>query len=173
MLKYRGLAICSGARNECLKRSRGGEEVKFFVHSLSDKRNGEIKLYGFLENSDLKAFQLLLSLPEIGASRAIGILERISGEEFLNGFKKGKKELLTAVGVPKKSLLGLKAGQEEKVDILVGVVEEAVGALVNLGFSDTTTVKRVVTELWVQNKELNVRELVTKALKEGHEKLRK
>ena len=57
-----------------------GEIVK--VHTHYHVREDDISIYGFLNNEELKMFELLLSVSGIGAKSAITMLSSISPSEF-------------------------------------------------------------------------------------------
>ena len=63
-----------------LKIGEIGDQVK--VHTHYHVREDDISLYGFLNNDELKMFELLLSVSGIGAKSAITMLSNIAPSEF-------------------------------------------------------------------------------------------
>ncbi len=134
-----------------------GEQVTLFTAMAV--REDDISLYGFGDRETLAMFRLLQTVSGVGAKAALAILSALSVSELkkaiifedvkticrANGI--GKKiaqrvvlELREKVGVPDE----LPAGTAESVSAPDGARDEAVAALVALGFSRSEALASVV-----------------------------
>ncbi len=85
-----------------LKIGEIGDQVK--VHTHYHVREDDISLYGFLNNDELKMFELLLSVSGIGAKSAITMLSNIAPSEFAMSIITNDLSKLTKVpGIGPKS----------------------------------------------------------------------
>lgn len=131
-----------------LKKCKIGEEKKFFVFLY--KREDILNLYGFLDEKELKLFEILESISGIGPKAALslsvfGSLENLKKalekEDFYRkikgvGRKKIQKIILEISGKIKE--VSLKEKERKK--------DEAIEALVSLGFSRSLS-KQVLSEV--------------------------
>lgn len=106
-------------------------------------REDALDLYGFVDESELRFFELLLSVSGIGPKSALGILDIASVETLRSAILAGNASYLTNVsGIGKKTaekiVLELKdkvkAGDEKSAGMLRGD-QEALEAMRALGYS--------------------------------------
>jgi len=129
-------------------------------------REDHIHLYGFLEESERSWFKLLTTVQGVGAKVALGILSVLSGDELLHAIAAADKATITrAPGVGPKLAVRLLTELKDKVATIAlgptamagpapesggamggglsGIVQEAVSALVNLGYSASDALSAV------------------------------
>jgi Holliday junction DNA helicase RuvA len=119
-----------------------GSSVKVYTHL--HVREDALELYGFLDESELSFFELLIGISGIGPKSAIGILGVEKVEKLKAAISEGKIELLTkASGIGKKTaeriILELRSKLiQEGSEKIVGIMEsdhDIVEALHNLGYT--------------------------------------
>ena len=153
---------------ESLSQLPMGEKVK--IHTYFQVREDAMQLYGFLKKDDLQMFKLLLGVNGVGPKAAMGVLSGITADELLFAvLSDDVKTLSKAPGIGKKTaqklILELKdklkledafelklAHEQEKAEVSGDVSDgrqEAVAALVALGYSSTDALRAVrkVTEV--------------------------
>lgn len=153
---------------EGLSQLHMGEEVK--IHTYFQVREDAMQLYGFLKKDDLQMFKLLLGVNGVGPKAAMGVLSGITSDELRFAvLSDDVKTLSKAPGIGKKTaqklILELKdklkledafelklAHEQEKAEVSGDVSDgrqEAVAALVALGYSSTDALRAVrkVTEV--------------------------
>ncbi len=153
---------------EGLSQLHMGEEVK--IHTYFQVREDAMQLYGFLKKDDLQMFKLLLGVNGVGPKAAMGVLSGITADELRFAvLSDDVKTLSKAPGIGKKTaqklILELKdklkledafelkfAHEQEKTEASGDVSDgrqEAVAALVALGYSSTDALRAVrkVTEV--------------------------
>ncbi|MGB8308321.1 MAG: Holliday junction branch migration protein RuvA [Methanoregula sp.] len=112
-------------------------------------REDAITLYGFVYESELELFTVLIGVSGIGPQIALNILSQISLEDFVIAILSGdEKSLVKISGIGSKSAQRLilelrdkiKKVQSTMTPLLVGkpesVTRDAASALVSLGFSE-------------------------------------
>lgn len=153
---------------EGLSQLHMGEEVK--IHTYFQVREDAMQLYGFLKKDDLQMFKLLLGVNGVGPKAAMGVLSGITADELRFAvLSDDVKTLSKAPGIGKKTaqklILELKdklkledafelklAHEQEKAAASGDAADgrqEAVAALVALGYSSTDALRAVrkVTEV--------------------------
>ena len=139
-----------------------GSTAKMYVH-LAVREDAQT-LYGFPEESLRDLFRLLLKVRGVGPSMALAVLSGLSREEFLQAvLREDAKTLQGIKGVGKKTaeqiLLDLKdkaqslAGAASDPDLIprasagtspaAGNVEDAIGALMSIGYTEKEAKSRV------------------------------
>ena len=140
-----------------------GEEVK--IHTYFNVREDAMQLYGFRSKDDLQMFKLLLGVNGVGPKAAVGVLAGITADELRFAILSDDvKTLSKAPGIGKKTaqklILELKdkmkledafelklAHEQEKAVAGLGEIsdgrQEAVAALVALGYSSTDALRAV------------------------------
>ena len=149
-----------------------GKEVKIYTHL--NVREDAMQLYGFLNLDELKTFRLLLGVNGIGPKAALGILSGLTTDELRFAvLSDDVKTISKAPGIGKKTAQKLILELKDKikteevtqgVDIQEGFediipnnansVEEALGALLALGYSEKeaeNTLKKVNKHESVEN----------------------
>ena len=153
---------------ESLSQLPMGEKVK--IHTYFQVREDAMQLYGFLKKDDLQMFKLLLGVNGVGPKAAMGVLSGITADELrFSVLSDDVKTLSKAPGIGKKTaqklILELKdklkledafelkfVHEQEKAEASGDVSDgrqEAVAALVALGYSSTDALRAVrkVTEV--------------------------
>lgn len=118
------------------------EKIKFYTY-LHVREDAHI-LYGFLNQSDLEMFKLLISVTRVGPQIAMNILSQIKIEELAAAIIHEDEKVLTRIsGVgaknAKRLILELKDKMTKKMEGFAlpttsNVNYDAVSALVSLGF---------------------------------------
>ena len=153
---------------EGLSQLHMGEEVK--IHTYFQVREDAMQLYGFLKKDDLQMFKLLLGVNGVGPKAAMGVLSGITADELRFAvLSDDVKTLSKAPGIGKKTAqklilelkhklkledaFELKLAHEQEKAVASGDAsdgrQEAVAALVALGYSSTDALRAVrkVTEV--------------------------
>ena len=163
---------------------QGKKEVRLFIHEAlsAGGRDDSFTLYGFATKKERELYRLLITVSGVGANTARMILSSLSASELGNAIASGNDKLLKSV-----KGIGLKTAQRIIVDLKdkvlslgitqemsatgVGqpiaespVKEEAVSALVMLGFSPAPSAK-VVDQVMKDNPGIEVQQVVKLALK--------
>ncbi len=136
-----------------------GQDIKIYTYMYV--REDQLTLYGFLTRDDLEIFKVLIGVSGIGPKGALGLLSRISPNEFRFAVMSGdSKTIAKAPGIgPKtaqkliielKDKLKLEDMFEEKseadADVSHGgssAEKETIMALVALGYSETEAFRAV------------------------------
>ena len=160
-----------------------GDEV--FLYIYTSVREDAITLYGFAKAEDKELFLLLNTVSGVGPKLALGILSGISASDLCEALSRKNLGRLTALsGVGKKTAermcveLGDKVGRfytavagelyaPDESMIEGDTVQDALSALVNLGYPQTTAwkaLRRVQQRQQVE--EMKVEELIRAALRE-------
>lgn len=163
---------------------QGKKEVKLFIHEAlsTGGRDDSYTLYGFATKKERELYRLLITVSGVGANTARMILSSLSASELGNAIASGNDKLLKSVkGIGLKTAQRIIVDLEDKVLSLgitqemsatgVGqpivespVKEEAVSALVMLGFSPAPSAK-VVDQVMKDNPGIEVQQVVKLALK--------
>ena len=163
---------------------QGKKDVRLFIHEAlsAGGRDDSFTLYGFATKKERELYRLLITVSGVGANTARMILSSLSASELGNAIASGNDKLLKSV-----KGIGLKTDQRIIVDLKdkvlslgitqemsatgVGqpiaespVKEEAVSALVMLGFSPAPSAK-VVDQVMKDNPGIEVQQVVKLALK--------
>ena len=160
-----------------------GQEIKIYTYTYV--REDIMQLYGFLTRDDLNVFKLLIGVSGIGPKGALAILSVMTPDDLRFAvLGEDDKTIAKAPGIGKKSAQRLIIELKDKMDLneafalkteheaekqTVGstkstIKNEAVQALVALGYSSTEAMKAVknveITE------EITVEEVLKAALKQ-------
>ena len=163
---------------------QGKKDVRLFIHEAlsAGGRDDSFTLYGFATKKERELYRLLITVSGVGANTARMILSSLSASELGHAIASGNDKLLKSV-----KGIGLKTAQRIIVDLKdkvlslgitqemsatgVGqpiveshVKEEAVSALVMLGFSPAPSAK-VVDQVIKDNPGIEVQQVVKLALK--------
>ncbi|MCZ7402506.1 MAG: Holliday junction branch migration protein RuvA [Candidatus Methanoperedens sp.] len=120
-----------------------GRKEKVKLHTYLHVREDALILYGFLEQSQLEMFKLLISVTRVGPAIAMNILSQIKIEELAAAIIHEDEKVLTHIsGVgaknAKRLILELKDKMKKKMEGVTLAVSsvnyDAVSALVSLGF---------------------------------------
>lgn len=151
----------------------GQKSAKLFIHEAI--REDAYQLYGFVEKRERELFLLLISVSGIGAGTARMILSAMSPSELESVIASGNSDMLKTV-----KGIGLKTAQRVIIDlkdkIKLGasdlaspivdskITEEAVAALVMLGFPQAASLK-VVSKILKDKPNSTIEEVLKLALK--------
>jgi len=140
-------------------------------------REDSLTLYGFSAEDERKLFNLLISVSGIGPKSGIGILSGTKQDEFRNAILTGDTAFLKKLpGVGKKTAERLIVELKDKFDGQVistsvvsnisNVTEDAILALISLGYKQASATKLVNQALKSSNNEIEKsEELIKLALK--------
>jgi Holliday junction DNA helicase RuvA len=123
-----------------------GEPVALEIHT--HVREDAILLYGFLDRTEKRMFELLLDVSGIGPRLATGVLSGIPARELIDALAESDVGRLVAIpGVGRKTAERMTVELKDRVAVLrngrgearggaavAGPEREAVSALVNLGY---------------------------------------
>ena len=163
---YTGLQVIQGKDALC----------KLFLHHVV--REDAQLFYGFSDRQERSLFRLLISVSGVGAGTARMILSSLSGDELQKAIATGNAHVLKNV-----KGIGLKTAQRIIVDLKdkIGQVasrddhflttsttsrEEALSALVNLGFTKAS-VEKALDKITTTKPTASVEEMIKEALKFG------
>ena len=150
------------------------EPVKLFTHMAV--REDAITLYGFMHQSELEMFRILISVSGIGPQIAMNLLSQIGIEDFAIAILNEDEKALTKIsGIGTKSakrlILELRDKMKKVSQTIVysdtsrisPVVHDAVCALVSLGFAEKES-RDAVNAATLVLKSPAVQELIKAAL---------
>ncbi len=162
-----------------------GEAVKIFTYT--SVREDAFELYGFLSRDELGFFKLLITVSGIGPKGALSILSVMSPDDLRFAIMAGDaKTLSKAPGVGKKTAERMVLELKDKIsneDIVSGHAvgsisgiasgdddgasrEDAVSALVALGYSSTDSMRAVRNVIKANGSDLDTEAILKLALKE-------
>ncbi|MCT4616014.1 MAG: Holliday junction branch migration protein RuvA [Marinifilaceae bacterium] len=151
------------------------EQVKLFIHQVI--REDANLLFGFSESSEREIFRFLISVSGVGANTGRMMLSSMSPDEIKTCILTDNSKALTSIkGIGAKTAQRIiielkdKIGKDNPdVEISVSqnnnVKEEALSALVMLGFAKNTVIK-ALNKLHGANPNIQVEELIKLALKQ-------
>ncbi|HET6243215.1 MAG: Holliday junction branch migration protein RuvA [Bacteroidetes bacterium] len=154
-----------------------GNRVKLFAHLHIVAREGTPILYGFADNEERNLFKNLISVSGIGPGTARMVLSSLNPREIIQAISNGDVTLLQRVkGVSLKSAQRLIVDLKDKLSkesLLQGIEltqtnntrNEALSALVMLGFGKLAAEKAVDKAIKNSEHELLVEQLIKDALK--------
>ncbi len=150
------------------------ESVKLFTHM--SVREDAITLFGFMHQSELEMFRILIGVSGIGPQTALNLLSQIGIEEFVMAILNENEKALTRIsGIGAKSakrlILELRDKMKKVSQTMVSgytgsvapAVHDAVSALVSLGFAEKES-RDAVNDAALALKSPTVQELIKAAL---------
>jgi Holliday junction DNA helicase RuvA len=150
------------------------EPVKIFTYMVV--REDAITLYGFMHQSELEMFRILIGVSGIGPQIATNLLSQIGIEDFVMAILNEDEKALTRIsGIGTKSakrlILELRDKMKKVSETIVAgdigraspVVHDAVSALVSLGFAEKES-RDAVNAASLVMKTPTVQELIKTAL---------
>ena len=155
--------------------SSGREEVLLYVHQIV--REDALLLYGFYSREERSLFRSLISVSGIGANTANVMLSSLSVDEIVGAILTENVSVIKSIkGIGIKTAqrviieLKDKVGKEnaslETISFTASAVkDEAIAALIALGFSKSVVMK-VVDHILMKNQQVTVEELIKLALKQ-------
>jgi Holliday junction DNA helicase RuvA len=150
------------------------EPVKLFTHMVV--REDAITLFGFMHQSELEMFGILIGVSGIGPQTALNLLSQIGIEEFAMAIINEDEKALTRIsGIGAKSAKRLILELRDKMKKVsqtmlpgdlhrtVPAVHDAVSALISLGFAEKES-REAVNDAALALKSPTVQELIKAAL---------
>ncbi len=153
----------------------GHKSAQLFLHQVI--RDDAHLLFGFKELKERDVFRLLISVSGVGANTARVMLSSLTSEEIKKAiFSNNSKTLQDVKGIGAKTAQRIiielkdKIGKEDEMGEIVlpqnnTIREEALSALVMLGFAKNTVAK-VLDKVIKANAPASVEELIKVALKQ-------
>lgn len=156
-----------------------GEWVK--LHTYQVFREDFQGLYGFTSTSELELFKLLISVSGIGPKVALSVLSSGPSDELISAIANGNLKWLTSLpGVGKKMAERLVVELKDKlvklhlldstaalIPSVLPVHEDAVAALIALGFSRSQAEKNVATITKDSDKNISTETIIRLALRQN------
>ena len=157
-----------------------GQTITLHVHT--NVKQDAINLFGFYTVQERDLFQLMISVSGIGPKMSMNILSGISARELLNAISSGNVgKLVNIPGVSKKMaerlILELKEkvikkmmleempAADDKHQASEIIIEDALSALVNLGYKSSVAKDALDKALRASEEELGMDQLLKKTLK--------
>jgi Holliday junction DNA helicase RuvA len=152
----------------------GQNPCQLFIHQIV--REDAHILYGFIKREEREVFRQLISVSGVGANTARLILSSLGPREIEEAINQGDVAILQAVkGIGAKSAQRIIVDLKGKISTATEMDhlfpresntlrDQALSALVNLGFS-RKTVEKVLDQVIRGDDELSVEELIKEALK--------
>ncbi len=122
-------------------------------------------LYGFKTREERDLFEKLISVSGIGIKHAFSLIKHLSAEKIVQAIEDKDISLLSsAPGIGKKTAQRLIFELQGKIDFYENeLIEDAVDALVQLGFDKKESIK-AVREVIKKEKLTSVQEIIKKSL---------
>lgn len=150
-------------------------ECKLYIHQVI--REDANMLFGFYNEKEREIFRLLISVSGVGANTARMMLSSLTGEELEQAILRENVAVLKAIkGIGAKTAQRIIVDLKDKIgksvsggEIFISasntIVEEALSALIALGFARNSS-QKVVSAIVKKESGLTVEQLIKKALKQ-------
>lgn len=153
-----------------------GQTVSLKVHTRV--REDELKLFGFLTEEEQTIFQKLITINKVGPKLALGILSGMSPADFLSTIMNNDSARLSTIpGVGKKTAERLTLELKDKLADMAlemnhqpdsapaqGFYDDALSALVNLGYKKPEAEKALKTIYNQNGKDAGLEDLIKESL---------
>ena len=153
-----------------------GESVRLCIHTRV--REDELKLFGFLTEEEQAIFEKLITINKVGPKLALGILSGMSPADLLTAIMNNDAARLSTIpGVGKKTAERLTLEMKDKLSDLTfemehqldseapeGFYEDALSALVNLGYKKPQAEKSLKSAYNKIGKGSSLEELIKESL---------
>ncbi len=153
-----------------------GESVTLHIHTRV--REDELKLFGFLTEEEQTIFEKLITINKVGPKLALGILSGMSPENLLTAIMNNDAARLSSIpGVGKKTAERLTLEMKDKLSDLTfemahqqdtevpeGPYEDALSALVNLGYKKPQAEKSLKSAYNMIGKDGSLEDLIKESL---------
>lgn len=151
------------------------EIAKLFIYFYL--RENMSLLYGFGTNKEKETFEILISVRGVGPRLAINVLSELSVEEFKSAIIKNDLETLIGIpGIGKKMVQRILLELKEKVLLITGeeievsdrkeLIDDAILALVSLGYTQNSSTSAVKKVLESTKEEVSLEILIKQAIRE-------
>lgn len=177
VLETAGIGYCIHIALPTFSLLSGNKEAKLYVYEVI--REDAHLLFGFVNQAERQLFLLLISVSGIGANTARMIMSSYSAQEIQEMIATGNVTALNAIkGIGSKTaqriivdlkdkimkVAGIDAGTALKISAGSEVKEEAVSALIMLGFASAAS-QKAVDQILKNDPTLKVEQLIKLALK--------
>lgn len=177
VLETAGIGYCIHIALPTFSALTGNSEAKLYVYEVI--REDAHLLFGFMNKAERQLFLLLISVSGIGANTARMIMSSYSAQEIQEMIATGNVTALNAIkGIGTKTaqriivdlkdkimkVAGIDAGSALRISAGNEVKEEAVSALVMLGFASAAS-QKAVDQILKSEPTLRVEQLIKLALK--------
>ena len=153
-----------------------GESVRLHIHTRV--REDELKLFGFLTEEEQAIFEKLITINKVGPKLALGILSGMSPADLLTAVMSNDAARLSTIpGVGKKTAERLTLEMKDKLSDLTfemenqkdteapeGPYEDALSALVNLGYKKPQAEKSLKSAYNKIGKDSSLEDLIKESL---------
>jgi len=153
-----------------------GDSVTLHIHTRV--REDELKLFGFLTEEEQTIFEKLITINKVGPKLALGILSGMSPANLLTAVMSNDAARLSAIpGVGKKTAERLTLEMKDKLSDLAfemehqpdteslgGSYEDALSALVNLGYKKPQAEKSLKSAYNKMGKDSSLEDLIKESL---------
>ena len=153
-----------------------GQTVSLKIHTRV--REDELKLFGFLTEQEQTIFQKLITINKVGPRLALGILSGMSPADFISAVMNNDAARLSTIpGVGKKTAERLTLEMKDKLADLAlemqhhpeatqkqGIYDDALSALINLGYKKSEAEKALKTIYNQNGKDANLEDLIKESL---------
>ena len=153
-----------------------GDRVSLRIHT--HLREEALKLYGFLQEEELVLFEKLIGISKVGPKLALAILSGMSAQELVAAVMNRDIEKLNGIpGVGRKTAERLTLEMKDKLSDMEiqtaapqttsgcsGVVEDALSALINLGYKKPQAEKALASLTRNNGKEMSLESLIKESL---------
>jgi holliday junction DNA helicase RuvA len=153
-----------------------GESVSLRIHTRV--REDDLKLFGFLTEEEQTVFEKLITINKVGPKLALGILSDMSIADLLTAVMNKDAARLSAIpGVGKKTAERLALEMKDKLaDLAVdmehqpdadhqdGFYEDALSALINLGYKKPQAEKALTSAYYKNGKDSSLEDLIKESL---------
>ncbi|MBN2406214.1 MAG: Holliday junction branch migration protein RuvA [Elusimicrobia bacterium] len=150
------------------------EEVMLYTyHYVREDRE---ELYGFSSQGEKGLFTMLIGVSSIGPGKAVSILSQISPDEFINAVRSENISLIASIkGLGRKTAERVVMDLKDRLADMIlprdvsGAerrrVDEAMGALVSLGFRENIAREMISSAMKQIKKTDSTQDIIKKALK--------
>ena len=153
-----------------------GESVTLHIHTRV--REDELKLFGFLTEEEQTIFEKLITINKVGPKLALGILSGMSPENLLTAIMNNDAARLSSIpGVGKKTAerltlemkdklsdLKFEMAHQQDTEVPEGPYEDALSALVNLGYKKPQAEKSLKSAYNKIGKDSSLEDLIKESL---------
>lgn len=153
-----------------------GESISLRIHTRV--REDDLKLFGFLTEEEQAIFEKLITINKVGPKLALGILSGMSPADLLSAVMSNDAARLSSIpGVGKKTAERLALEMKDKLADLAldmehqpdvgspdGFYEDALSALVNLGYKKPQAEKALQSAYNENGKESSLEDLIKESL---------
>jgi holliday junction DNA helicase RuvA len=153
-----------------------GEITSLCIHTRV--REDDIKLFGFLTEEEQTIFEKLITINKVGPKLALGILSGMSPAELITTIMNKDTARLSAIpGVGKKTVERLALEMKDKLadlkldikhqpdsDHQEGFYEDALSALVNLGYKKLQAEKALKLAYGENGQDISLEDLIKESL---------